>query len=346
MLMLHHGELDSSARYRMYPWLPFLRARGVMCDERPRRAWRYPPHSGGPLGRAGGYLRVIETLGDVMAVGRYDLVFTQGFLFPHRVDELDLLLRRSRRLILDITDALFCRPHDDRPIYERRLRRLCGMADVVLVANRFLSDWVGLPDRTLVVPTVVDFDRIPPKTLDPAKKKVTIGWLGQVFQLSYLKPLFPVLRELAKDPRVEVIFHTSSIAQTPELTEMGVKVIPFDAEHEAEVIGSVDIGLMPMPNTLYNLGKCPLKVIQYMAFGATVVCSPVGSNTEMVQDGVQGFFADTPAEWCDRLRWLIDHPEERLAMGRAGQRRAADHYSVRAHAARVVDAMIGAEKTA
>jgi glycosyltransferase involved in cell wall biosynthesis len=204
------------------------------------------------------------------------------------------------------------------------------MADCVLASNAFMADWIDLPDKTVIMPTVVDYGAIPVREYTIGKEKVTIGWTGQVYQLEYIRPLFPVLRELSKDSKVDVLFHTSSIKPTEELAEMGIKIIPFDPRREFELLQSIDIGLMPMPKTTFNLGKCPLKLIQYMASGAAVVCSPVGSNMEMIQEGVQGYFAGTPTEWYERLKLLIQNLDKRIAMGRAGRRRVEEQYSTKA----------------
>ncbi len=340
VLFLHHGRRDPSTRFRIYPWWPLLQGEGIRCEELPRRDWRSPRAASRHLRRVKGYVSVFETILDVARCARYDLVFVQRFLFPHRVARLDSLLRRSRHLILDVTDALFCRPDDDRPVYEARLRRLCGMADCVFASNAFMADWINLPGKTVIMPTVVDCDAIPVRQYGREKEKVAIGWIGQAYQLDYIRPLFGVLRDLARDPKVEVLFQTSSIEATAELAEIGIKIIPFDPSEENAVLRAIDIGLMPMPRTIYNLGKCPLKLIQHMASGAAVVCSPVGSNLEMVEDGIHGYFAETPADWHERLTALIRNPDARAVMGMAGRRRVEERYSTKAQWPRFRDAVV------
>lgn len=340
ILFLHDGQSDPSTRFRIHPWIPLLEEEGIGCEERPRREWRYRPASAKSIQRVKGYVSVFETILDVTRCVRYDAVFAQRFLFPHRLAFLDGLLRLSRRLIVDVQDALFCSPDDDRPRFAARLRRLCTMADCVLVSNQFMAEWVGMPEKTLVMPSVVDCDGIPERHGPASKEKVVIGWTGQAYQLHFLRPLFGVLKDLVKRRNVEVLYHTSTLEATTELREIGVRIIPFDPRQEIQVLQSIDIGLMPMPRTTWNLGKCPIKVIQYMAAGCAVVCSPVGSNLEMIEDGVQGYFAETPPEWHDRLTALIESPATRAAMGRAGRRRAEERYSVKANWPRFRDVMV------
>jgi len=51
--------------------------------------------------------------------------------------------------------------------------------------------------------------------------------------------------------------------------------------------------------------------LQYMAAGLPVVASPVGVNTQLVQESGAGVLADTPAAWDRALRELAADPELR-----------------------------------
>ena len=80
---------------------------------------------------------------------------------------------------------------------------------------------------------------------------------------------------------------------------------PFSLVSEIEDLKSIDIGIMPMPDNEWTRGKCAFKAIQYMALGIPAVCSPIGMTTELVQHGLNGFCARTPAEWFTALNRII-----------------------------------------
>jgi glycosyltransferase involved in cell wall biosynthesis len=64
-------------------------------------------------------------------------------------------------------------------------------------------------------------------------------------------------------------------------------------------------------------------IIEYMAAGLPVVCTDVGGNGELVQDGLNGFLvpAGDPKKLADAIVKLVNNPELRLKMGRESRSR-------------------------
>src|ERR1041384_2540672 len=58
-------------------------------------------------------------------------------------------------------------------------------------------------------------------------------------------------------------------------------------------------------------GKCGLKALQYMALGIPTVCSPVGVNSQIIQDGENGCLAAAEDEWVETLAPLLKSPASR-----------------------------------
>jgi glycosyltransferase involved in cell wall biosynthesis len=68
----------------------------------------------------------------------------------------------------------------------------------------------------------------------------------------------------------------------------------------------------------------PLVVLEAMASGRPVVVSENTGTKDAVRDGVDGFVVPirSPDALAEKLQWLLDHPAERAAMGRAARERA------------------------
>jgi glycosyltransferase involved in cell wall biosynthesis len=71
-------------------------------------------------------------------------------------------------------------------------------------------------------------------------------------------------------------------------------------------------------------------VMEALALGVPVVASTARGNRELVGDG-SGFIVPTGdvATLGERMDWLIEHPEERRAMGLEGRRRMRDTFDLR-----------------
>ena len=79
-------------------------------------------------------------------------------------------------------------------------------------------------------------------------------------------------------------------------------------ETEAAELAEGDIGVAWMPDDSWSLGKCGLKVLQYMAAGLPVVANPVGIHREMIVHGETGFIASTPQQWAEAVARLAADP--------------------------------------
>ena len=58
------------------------------------------------------------------------------------------------------------------------------------------------------------------------------------------------------------------------------------------------------------------------------IMSPVGVNTEIIQDGKNGFLANSDDEWIDKISRLIESEELRKKLGKAGRKTVIEKYSV------------------
>jgi glycosyltransferase involved in cell wall biosynthesis len=109
----------------------------------------------------------------------------------------------------------------------------------------------------------------------------------------------------------------------------------------------MDIGVYPLPEEEWVLGKSGLKALQYMGVGVPVVASRLGAACEFIHDGENGFLASTHDEWVDKLSRLILDPALRAAMGSAGRATVEDRFSVRITAASylsVIDSVLDSRR--
>lgn len=146
-------------------------------------------------------------------------------------------------------------------------------------------------------------------------------------------PLLPLLQEMARTHGALIRAVGTGPGADMDLLER----LPWAEETEGRLIQSMDIGIMPLDDTPWSRGKCGYKLIQYMACGLPVVASPVGVNSEIVEDGVTGFLASSDAEWRDAISRLLADADLRRRMGEAGRKRMEELYSLQVWGPRVAE---------
>jgi glycosyltransferase involved in cell wall biosynthesis len=145
-------------------------------------------------------------------------------------------------------------------------------------------------------------------------------WLGSKSTQRFLRELAPALAEVGRlrpDARLRVVGH-EEFAAGP----LNVDFRRWSPQEQDRALGECDIGLCPMPDTPWTRGKCPYKVLQYMAAGMAWVGSAVGEN--LVSAGApygsdpRGLCAATDEQWVRALTRLIDDATLRRNMGASG----------------------------
>ena len=87
---------------------------------------------------------------------------------------------------------------------------------------------------------------------------------------------------------------------------------------------------MPLLDDPWSWGKCGLKILQYYGVGVPSVCTPVGVNKDVVQDGVTGFCAMTHDEWIRKVSILIEDAALRTQMGLRGHELVMKSFTLQA----------------
>jgi glycosyltransferase involved in cell wall biosynthesis len=134
------------------------------------------------------------------------------------------------------------------------------------------------------------------------------------------------LRSQLPDRQIELL----SVGGAPAVRVDGIRYRTFgwSVAAEREALASMDIGVMPLPNTPWTRGKCAYKALQYMAAGVPVVSDPVGVTAEIVGGGPGSVAAD-PRDWVDAIVAFATDAEARSRAGAAGRARVEADFSTR-----------------
>jgi glycosyltransferase involved in cell wall biosynthesis len=257
----------------------------------------------------------------------YDAVILQRKM----LDPLDtrLLSKNSKKLFFDVDDAVMFHSRPVGPIERwrtaRRFHAIAKSAHIV-AGNEYLADLFRQRGATVnVLPTVVDPEHYQVKS-HAATDRPTLVWIGSKSTISYVAQFAPVLASAAQRvPGLRLI----TIADVPLVNcPIPAEHVPWSVAGESATLARGDIGIAPMPENPWTLGKCGFKIIQYMATGLPVIASSVGANREIVVDGQTGFLPNSPAEWIAAIAALACDHAKRQEMGTAGRRRVEEEFCI------------------
>jgi len=335
-------------RYRLEQWEPLLRERGVDIT--------YAPFECAELndvvykqGQIAKKLRlVVQALGRRAALlsklTNYDVIYLhrEAALLGPAVFER-LIHRSGVPIVFDFDDAIFLSyksPSNGYLSYLKfagKTKTNCRLAAHVMVGNPYLAEYARQFNQNVsIIPTTIDTDKYKPVNIEDSSGPVVIGWTGSHSTVQHLDTLRSALAKLAQRESIRL-----RVIGTPNYQIEGVEfeTIMWRSETEVEDLSAVDIGIMPLPDDNWARGKCGAKALQFMAMGIPTVCSPVGVNTDIIQDNENGLIANSEDEWIEKLSLLIRSRELRARLGKAGRQTIEQRFSAAVQAPRVYEVL-------
>jgi len=268
----------------------------------------------------------------------FDAVFVDREIFDNTSTYMEQRFRECcGKLVIDIDDAVFLR-------YPEKFQALMQMSDLVVCGNTYLMEKVEpLNSRRLHVPTCIDLSDYGVRDVKLDDALPVVGWMGTTGNLKYLEVPAEALRIVSQEIPFQLRVVVPDAKPLSEFDLSGVNVMhePWDPANEVRQLQQMDIGLMPLfPNQEWDIYKCGLKLIQYLAVGVPGIAAPVGVNTKIIAGNRNGFLAQTTAEWTTALRVLLTDAGLRQEMGASGRKTVEERYSIQANYPVLRDALL------
>ena len=345
-------ETGASTRFRVLQWRPDLQRAGftlslhAFFSSAAAEVLYQPGRHALKLAHGGaGFIRRVIALHRAACTA--DLLFVHRETFPLGLKcSFRTLKRFPGPLIYDYDDAMFLPQRQGRGLLSRledleTPREIMAISDLVLAGNGMLAEYARrYARRVVLLPTCIDTERFRPRHAEtPAAPggRLTVGWIGSHSTTKYLQSLQPVLQVLARDTGCR--FYAVGGSEALQLHGVEAQYARWSLDREVEDFLRCDVGVYPLWNDPWAQGKCGFKAIQFMACGIPVVASAVGVNREIIQDGINGFLAETEEEWVEKLHYLLTDAALRRRMGEAGRTTVETRYSLRANAPVLLSAL-------
>lgn len=340
-------DIAPGQRYRIEQWAPLLKQLGVEITFEPFRSDLL--HS--LLSRPGNtskkvLLTALESVRRLKVLNRikeYDLVYVYkevALVGPALIEHY--IGSKGVPMVFDFDDAIYLHSPYGTPAnrYFRLLKfpgktqEICALASHVIAGNAYLAEYASRFNRNVtIVPSTIDTKKYEVNGFGPKGRRPVIGWSGSYSTLPHFDIVRRALTRLAEKEqfRIRMIGTTTDY----EIDGVDVEAILWRAETEVADLAPIDIGIMPLPDDEWTRGKCGQKALQYMALGIPTVCSPVGANSTIIQDGENGLLAETEDQWIEKLTQLLHSRPLRERLGKAGRATVEAGYSLSLHAPRV-----------
>jgi glycosyltransferase involved in cell wall biosynthesis len=341
-----HGTA-ASQRFRFEQYLPLLPGNGISYALAPfldKQTWQilykkgYTWHKA--LGIAKGFLCRIYLL---FTIRQYDFVFIHREASPLGPPIFEWILTKvfKKKVIFDFDDAIWL-PNTSAANklaaglkWHHKTASVCRWAYKVSAGNSYLAAYAGQFNRNVFVnPTTIDTVHLHNQIKDQDSPQLVIGWTGTHSTISYLDEIIPVLGELEKEHTFTFLVISD---KAPGFTLRSLHYLPWNKATEITDLLKINIGIMPLTDDRWAKGKCGFKALQYMALGIPALVSPVGVNTGIVENGINGFICNTPQDWKQHICRLLQDEVLRKQMGLAAREKVEKQYSVQANCRNFLD---------
>ena len=230
---------------------------------------------------------VKATKGDILIINR--TISPRYISFIHVL--LLKLLCRKTQLIWDFDDNIL----QSGTCSVKEFNVLSETSKKIIVTHSFLKNTIleVYHNKVILLPTT-DGDMCNYNLLEILEKRkklfnceICIIWVATSGGLIYLQRIIPILESTAKKIlcssgrllRLKVVCNKPLETQTKFLK---IDNILWDHDTAIECMKHAHIGIMPLIENEFTLGKGGFKLIQYLSIGLPVIASNVGFNKEII----------------------------------------------------------------
>lgn len=334
LFLTPYPEEGASNRYRVLQYLPYLEQAGIQYSVKP---FVFPAFYK-IIYKPGNYLKKIwyftrstlHRIRDIAQARKYDVIFIHRECYPIGPPIFEKILSLlGKPIVYDFDDAIYLPTGGKLKNFLKnpeKINKVIAWSDHVIVCNDYLEQYtLKFNKHATVIPTPLNTRKFVPSQREKEKKRLVIGWVGSHTTTKYLDILTNVFQKL----RQRYDFDLLIVGANKNIEIPGVHVInrKWTLEREVKDFQEIDIGVYPLIEDEWAIGKTGFKTIQYMAIGIPCVVSDVGANKTTIQDGVNGFLASSEAEWLKKLSLLIEHADLREKIGGEGRKTVVERFS-------------------
>ncbi|MEO9870212.1 glycosyltransferase family 4 protein [Ekhidna sp.] len=340
-LTLHRKDRSPGQRFRHEQYLEYLKQNGFqvtfsnMLSAKQDKVFY---GSGNTLGKARiGLSAMFKRIKDVLRANQFDYIFIYRDAFFFGTFFEWMFEKSKAKLLFDFDDSIWLQDENPNQSIFQQLKnptktgKIISHCDLTIAGNEYLAEYAKQhTNNVVIIPTTIDLNEYAKVDVEKQKKGICIGWSGSFSTIKHfesaLEPLITIKEKYGEKVYFKVIGDRNY-----QNEELNIQGLAWKSKTEVQDLCEIDIGIMPLPDDAWSKGKCGLKGLQYMALEIPTIMSPVGVNSDIIQEGENGLLASSTDEWVEKLSMLIDDAALRKRIGKNGRTTVEQDYSVDAN---------------
>lgn len=258
------------------------------------------------------------------AIHEVDVVYMQRLMHKGIADNVHKAKAYGQKIINDVDDwywgldpanDAFKANHPKHNAEENThyYKRTIANSDAIVVSTPYLADRLRRFTKGEIIlhSNTVDLARFTPR--EHANDGIPVlGWVGSTRHRSGdLETLRGIVPPMVRDGKVS-LFHGGDAPGAPSFgSRIGVPDELVKTALLTDYVGypglmAMDIGIVPLRDTPFNLSKSYIKGLEYAAAGVPFVAQHIGEYVRLTQDMGIGRSAKRPTDWLRHLNILLD----------------------------------------
>jgi L-malate glycosyltransferase len=262
------------------------------------------------LGTFLGYFKRLKDLCDIL---KFDIIYIHLWATPIGPPIYEfILLMLGKKIIYDFDDALFEKPDYFSVVNflkgNFKAKYLIKNSHHLVLSSPFLLNHClekNIWSEASYIPCSLDTKRFHLREPSEWSEKIILGWTGTFSSKAYLDSIKDVFYELDKHFPIKIVLITNFDYC---LEGLDLEIVRWSEPSEVEDLHQIDIGVYPLIQTSWALGKGGLKALQYMAAGIPAVATDFGTVKDFIIHKENGLLVNTKEEWVDAIKLLIENP--------------------------------------
>jgi len=215
----------------------------------------------------------------------------------------------------DIDDHIL----ENKEITPRSFAFFERISSSIIVTHDYLAHLISEPyrEKVLILPTT-DGDmyqlgiseEVRAERLKSLTKEIRLVWVATATNLIHLEGIIDELDDTAhilkqtqkRQLCLDVICNYPLNASTKHLKVNNIK---WTRQAAIDGMRKAHVGIMPLDNTTFAMGKGGFKLVQYISIGLPCIGSNVGYNKAVINESC-GILIDTPEQWSQAILQLGD----------------------------------------